>query len=168
MPQIIEAEPVFYISLSTLQLETATKFFRAIDFQQNMKWLFPKSTAFRLPGLSRNIALLLLEEDQFSQFVRPGTKVINSNEITEVIFTITKETKEEVDELVKTAAASGGKADPYTVETSGAQYGIYCRSFADIDGHLWESIANIDGHSMWESTSLQGENPENQGKLEDN
>ncbi|KFZ02349.1 hypothetical protein V500_00254 [Pseudogymnoascus sp. VKM F-4518 (FW-2643)] len=47
----------------------------------------------------------------------------------------TVDKKEEVDEIVAIAAKDGGKADPTKLPE---MEGMYGRSFADTDGHVWE------------------------------
>ncbi len=77
--------------------------------------------------------------------MRPGTEVNDANKTTEVLVSLAADTKEEVDEILGKAVAAGGKADPYVMKDYGADCGMYSRSFADLDGHIWEVVAMLGG-----------------------
>lgn len=163
MPQPTLDPPSCYINVSTSDLESAIRFFTALDFEQNMYWKtpVPDMALLRFPGTNCNICLVILKKEAFTGFIRPESEIVNSNRSTEMILSVTRDTKEAVDAMVDKAVAAGGKADPFEMPNHGAAWGVYSRSFEDLDGHLWEVMADLEGHSLWGATAfsdkMQGE-----------
>ncbi|GAB2523781.1 VOC family protein [Nocardiopsis aegyptia] len=78
--------------------------------------------------------VMLLEESFFRSFLpegAPSTAAAGS----EVITAVTVGSRQEADTLAETAAAAGGRAIA-TMDESG----MYSRTVADLDDHLWEFI----------------------------
>lgn len=81
--------------------------------------------------------------DRFKEFIRPGSSISDANESTEALFAMFVDTKEEVDERLGKAVEAGGVKDPYVMEDFGKGCGMYSRSFADLDGHIWEVFCEL-------------------------
>ena len=75
---------------------------------------------------------MLLVEKFFLSFTKK--EINNALESSEVIFAISVESREEVDEMINNVIKAGG-IEPRESQDHGWMYG---RSFQDIDGHLWE------------------------------
>ena len=139
MPQSVENPPSLYVNLSISNVEAATKFFKALGFFHNTEWSDKQTVSFFFPAPNANVALMLSDKDRYRTFIRPGTEISDANKVTEVIFTFACKTKGDVDAMVEKAVAAGGKPDPFTMPDNGAGFGMYCRSFEDVDGHIWEA-----------------------------
>lgn len=96
--------------------------------------------------LGQNMYAMLLATDFFATFTdRP---VADATATSQVLLCLDADSREGVDELVDKAVAAGG-ADVRT-EDHGFMYG---RSFADLDGHIWEI--------MWmDPAAMQGGPPQ--------
>ncbi|KAJ3496734.1 hypothetical protein NLG97_g2434 [Lecanicillium saksenae] len=136
-------------------MEAAVTFFQAIGFTKNSHWKLPDISMFRFPGRSSNVSLVLLEKSRYTNFIRPGTKVVDSRTSTESIIAIVVDTKEEVDAIFNKAVAAGAKPNPFIKENNGEAWGLYSRSFEDVDGHIWEASTDLPGHVLWECTAFQ-------------
>jgi predicted lactoylglutathione lyase len=82
-------------------------------------------------------------EARFKEFIRSGTQIVDATKTTEALFSIAVESKQSVDNGVTKAVEAGGIADPYMLLNYGAECGMYTRSFADLDGHMWELVTMV-------------------------
>jgi predicted lactoylglutathione lyase len=82
--------------------------------------------------VDRNIYVMLLVEERFRQFVNGD--LVDATSATEVMTGLSVDSRAQVDELLATAIAAGGKPWKPVVE-DGPMYG---GSFQDLDGHVWE------------------------------
>ncbi|KAJ6445103.1 glyoxalase-like domain-containing protein [Purpureocillium lavendulum] len=139
MSQSTKASPSLYVNLSTANVEAGTTFFTALGFSQNTEWSDKQTVAFFFPAPNSNVALMLSDKARYQTFIRPGTEISDASKTTEVIFTFAVQSKDEVDAMVAKAVAAGGKPDPFTMPENGEGFGMYCRSFEDPDGHIWEA-----------------------------
>lgn len=139
----VENPPSFYLSIPSADIDAITKFYSALGFTSIPAYSDPNTAAFRLPAPNANICLMSHSLTRFKEFMRPGTAVVDANAATEALFSIAVAAKDEVDATVKKAVDAGGKADPYTLPNYGMDCGMYTRSFADLDGHIWEAVAMI-------------------------
>jgi predicted lactoylglutathione lyase len=84
---------------------------------------------------------MIINESVFAMFLTKGffrnftnKEITDAFNSTEVILTINKEIKSEVDEMVNKAISLGAKE-----VISKQDFGfIYSRCFQDLDGHIWE------------------------------
>ena len=141
-PQVANP-PSFFLSLPTSDVTAATKFFAALDFEPVPAYSDSKTTSLRLPGANANVCVMVHEHSRFKKFMRPNTEIPDANKVTEALFSWSAKTKEEVDAVIAKAVEAGGKADPYTLPNYGGDMGMYSRSFADLDGHIWEAVAMV-------------------------
>ncbi|UNI16992.1 hypothetical protein JDV02_003374 [Purpureocillium takamizusanense] len=145
MPQSIESKPSLFINLSTSNIESSIKFFTALGFSYSKEWSDKQTASFFFPAPNANVALIMSDKDRYKSFIRPGSEIADASKATEVIFAFAAKTKGEVDAAVEKAVAAGGKPDPFTMPNNGAEHRMYCRSFEDVDGHIWE-INTMLGH----------------------
>ncbi|KAK3192406.1 hypothetical protein K4F52_001619 [Lecanicillium sp. MT-2017a] len=130
--------PSFYLNIHTTDTAKTEVFFKAVGFTLITEYSDDKTKSFRLPSPNDNIAVMIHAHDRFKEFIRPNSEITNAHKATEGLFSIAVDKKEEVDAVLKKATEAGGTADPYTMENFGAECGMYTRSFADLDGHIWE------------------------------
>ncbi|KFY19588.1 hypothetical protein V493_07900 [Pseudogymnoascus sp. VKM F-4281 (FW-2241)] len=121
-----------FINLCVTDIVAATAFYTSIGATKNPT--FSNETTSCMV-FSDSIYVMIMLPPFFTQFVPPGKQTADSKKVSEVLLCITVDKKEEVDELVATAAREGGKADPTKLPE---MEGMYGRSFEDLDGHVWE------------------------------
>lgn len=131
--------PTFFLNLYADDLDAVTTFYKALDFKHNPGWCHADTTAaFTLPAPNESIALMLLTPSSMSEFIRPGTTVGDATKTTPAVYTLSANSKDEVEEILAKAGKAGAKLDPYVMKDYGAEHGMYCRSFEDPTGHIWE------------------------------
>src|SRR5215469_3017385 len=81
---------------------------------------------------SDSIHVMILTHDKFSQFT--PKPIVDAKKESEVLLSLSAESRESVDSTIERAVAAGGAADPSPKEDYGVMYG---RSVADPDGHIW-------------------------------
>ncbi|RLQ92724.1 VOC family protein [Planomicrobium sp. Y74] len=118
-----------FINLPVKDLDRSMQFFGDIGFEFNEQ-MTDKNTACMIVG--RNIYVMLLVEEFFKSFT--GKELCDSAASTEVIVSITADSRAGVDEIVQNALAAGGSASNDKMDNEF----MYGWSFEDIDGHLWE------------------------------
>ena len=139
--------PTFYLNIHTADLKAGHDFYSSLGFIPNLEYSDEKSKTFRLPAPNESICLMVHAHDRFKEFIRPGTQISDAKKVTESLFTFSVDDKEAVDNWLSKAVEAGGVADPYTIPNYGEGYGMYTRSFSDLDGHIWEVITMFDNGS---------------------
>lgn len=122
---------MLFLNLPVRDLAVSTAFFAGLGFRLAVEFSDDTSACLEV---DRNIFLMLLAEDRFRDFVNGD--VSDARAATEVITSLSVDSREQVDELVARAIASGGRAWRPSVD-AGAMYG---GSFQDPDGHVWELV----------------------------
>lgn len=122
--------PVF-INFPVADLDRAMAFYAAIGFCA-VPLLTTRSMAC-MTGPA-GLGLMLLTPGAWARFTpRPPSPAGTS----ETMIALPCASRAEVDRLTGTAAAAGGTADPNPVQDLPV---MYSRSFADPDGHVWETM----------------------------
>jgi predicted lactoylglutathione lyase len=113
------------------ELDAAKAFYEAIGFTNNPQ--FTDETAACMV-LSDVIHVMLLTHEKFAQFT--PKRIADAHATSEVLICVSEDSREEVDAITGKALAAGG------AEARERQdYGfMYSRSFADLDGHIWEPM----------------------------
>ncbi len=125
MPRMI------FVNLPVADLGASTAFYEALGFTNNPH--FSDETAACMVW-SDAIGVMLLTHDKWRTFTsRPIPPATSS----EVMLALTCDSREDVDAMNEAAAANGGTADINPVQELGFMYN---RSFADLDGHVWEAF----------------------------
>ncbi|MGW8363885.1 VOC family protein [Streptomyces wedmorensis] len=125
------APQMIFVNLPVTSVEASKAFFSKIGFSSNPHFS-DETTACVV--ISDTIFAMLLEEPKFQSFMAPGKEIPDATKTTEVMVTLSAESRAEVDRLADAALAAGGgpAKDPMDL---GHMYG---RSFTDLDGHHWE------------------------------
>ncbi|EGS19679.1 uncharacterized protein CTHT_0041600 [Thermochaetoides thermophila DSM 1495] len=132
------APPTFIISVPTTDIPSAKSFYTSLNFHFLPDWSDASSISFILPSPNNNIALMLHTHDRVKKFFRPGAIIADPKTTNEALFSISVKKPEEVDEWLDKAVKAGGEKDPFVMKEYGKDMGMYSRSFADPDGHIWE------------------------------
>lgn len=145
LPSPKMAPPTLYLNIPTSNPEASLEFFTALGFEPVPEYSDTDTKAFRLPAPNSTVCVMSHSHKRFKEFMRPGTEVSDATKTTEVLISLSAEKKEDVDVCIAKAVAAGGSADPFTMPEYGAECGMYSRSFADLDGHIWEVVAMLAG-----------------------
>jgi len=119
-----------FINLPVKDLSKTIDFFTKLGFTFNPQFTDENATCMII---GENIFAMLLVERFFKGFI-PGKDISDTSKSTEVLMGITAATREEVDEMIDKAVATGGK-EFREAQDHGRMYG---RAFQDLDGHIWE------------------------------
>lgn len=120
-----------FVNLPVKDLDASIAFFTKLGFTFNPQYTDENATCMIVGD---DAFVMLLVEDFFKQFT--GKEITDATTSTEAIIAISTDSREEVDEIVKTALAAGGKAS----NDANDQGFMYSWSFQDIDDHLWEVV----------------------------
>jgi predicted lactoylglutathione lyase len=118
-----------FINLPVADLERAKAFYGGLGFGFDEQFSDENAASV---VVSEQIVVMLLTRERFASFV-PGA-VGDPAQATSVIHALSAGSREEADDLLARALASGGK--PWQpAQDHGSMYGT---SFADPDGNVWE------------------------------
>jgi|SRR5690625_1010030 len=124
----LKAKQIF-VNLPVKDLNKTIDFFTEVGFEFNEQFTDENATCM---VVNENIFIMLLVEKFFQTFTKK--KISNATNSTEVIISLSAESREKVDEIVNRALEAGG-----TTPTKSIDHGfMYQWGFEDIDGHLWE------------------------------
>ena|SRR6478752_5426257 len=120
-----------FINLPVKDLDKSVTFFTNLGYEFNPQFTDEKATCMIV---SENIFVMLLTEAYFKTFTKK--QVSDAKTSTEVLIALDTNSREEVQEIVAKAKASGG-----TIYNEPQDHGwMYQHSFADLDGHQWEFV----------------------------
>ena len=120
-----------FVNLPVGDLERSKQFFSKLGFSFNSKFTNDKAACMIVNG---DASVMLLTEPFFRSFTQH--EICNTASHTEGLFALSCGTRAEVDEMVRTAVAAGGK-HAMDRQDHGFMYGW---SFYDPDGHHWEVV----------------------------
>ncbi len=121
-----------FVNLPVHNLARAIAFYQAVGAEQNLQ--FSDDTAACMV-ISDTIFVMLLTHAKWATFT--SKPIADAHRDSEVMLALSSESRAEVDKLTEAAGAAGGKADVNPKQDLGFMYG---RSFADVDGHIWETF----------------------------
>ncbi|MBK9050045.1 MAG: VOC family protein [Chloroflexi bacterium] len=121
-----------YVGLPVKVLAASTKFYEALGFQKNAQ--FSDDTTATMVW-SDTITFQLQTHERFMGWV--SKEVADARTTSEVLLSLSMDTREEVDAVVNAAAEAGGKAGTRAPIDMGW---LYNRSFEDPDGHMFEAL----------------------------
>ena len=127
MPQA--APKMIFVNLPVKDLPAAISFYEAVGAVRNND--FADDSA-QMVSFSEAIHVMLLTHERFSSF-KPR-KIPNAHETAQVLLALSEASRADVDATTEKALAAGG-TEPNPSQDHGFMYG---RSFADLDGHIWE------------------------------
>lgn len=127
--KIINMTTKIFVNLPIKDLKKSMEFYTKLGFANNPQ--FTDDTAACMV-ISESIFVMLLTYTKFKEFTKK--EIADATKTTQVLLAIDVESKEKVDEFVKTAVAAGG-----SIYMNATDHGwMYQHSFADLDGHQWE------------------------------
>ena len=120
---------MIFINLPVKDLSAAIDFYEAVGAVRNKDFCSKDS---QMMSLSDAIHVMLLTHERFASFT--PRRIPNAHETAQVLLAISEESRAAVDVTTEKALAAGG-TEPNPSQDHGFMYG---RSFADLDGHIWE------------------------------
>ncbi|GAB3437886.1 VOC family protein [Streptomonospora sediminis] len=120
-----------FVNLPVADLQTSVDFFTGLGFEFNPDFTDENATAMMVGS---DAIVMLLVKDFFQSFTKKD--VADARASTEAIIAVSADSREEVDETVNKALATGGSPANEPIEGPG----MYGWSFQDPDGHLWEYV----------------------------
>jgi hypothetical protein len=117
-----------FVNMAVRDLQRSITFFEALGFQFNRHFTDATATCMLV---GEDAYVMLLTHERFAGFSHRPT--VDASQQSEALFTFSVESREAVDAVVRTAAASGGAAAG-TAQDHGFMYEW---SFFDPDGHQW-------------------------------
>lgn len=123
-----------WINLPVKDVAKSSEFFKQMGFTFNPQYGNGPQSASLLMG-DKKVVVMLFEESLFKNFT--GNRIADTKLGTEVLLSISAESREEVDELAKKAEAAGGIVFGKPGESQGWMYGC---GFSDLDGHRWNVL----------------------------
>lgn len=127
-----------FINLPVKDLNKTKNFFTKLGFSFNPQFTNDDAACM---VISDNIFSMLITEKFFKQFT--SKEISNAGNSTEVIVSLSVESREIVDKLVNDALNAGAIANVKPIEDTW----MYVKSFQDLDGHIWE-IFHMDMSKM--------------------
>lgn len=126
-----------FVNLPVRDLARSKAFFAKLGFQYNAQFTDDNAACM---VLSEQGFVMLITREFFQTFTK--RTISDAREQTEVLIALSCSSREEVDQMVKTAIEAGGThaMDP---QDHGFMYGW---SFYDLDGHHWEVLWMDPGH----------------------
>ncbi len=120
-----------FVNLPVRDLKRSMEFFSKLGFEFNPRFTDDNAACM---VIGEDAYAMLLTTPFFETFTR--NRPCDTSTHTEALFALSCESRAEVDTLVKTALAAGGRnaKDP---QDHGFMYGW---SFYDLDGHHWEVL----------------------------
>lgn len=122
---------MIFLNLAVSDLQRSIDFWTGLGFEFNPQFTDENATCM---VISDHACVMLLTEKFFATFTQKALADPRLN--TEAITALSAASREEVDQLVDRALATGGSASNPPQEESF----MYARSFQDPDGHLWEVV----------------------------
>lgn len=118
-----------FINLAVKDLKKSIDFFTTLEFSFNPQFTDEHATCMII---GENIFVMLVTEQRFKDFTKK--EICNAHKNTEVLIAIDVDSREKVDEMVKTAVDAGG-----SIYMEPQDHGWMNRhGFSDLDGHQWE------------------------------
>lgn len=120
-----------FVNLPIADLKRTVVFFTELGFTFNPKFT-DETTTCMIVG--EGAFVMLMEQPRYREF--SPKEITDTATHSEAIFSISAESREDVDRLAEIALANGGKPfrDPQDMGF------MYYRTFQDLDGHQWEVI----------------------------
>jgi predicted lactoylglutathione lyase len=120
-----------FVNLPVKDLKRSVGFFSKLGYNVNPQ--FTDETAACLV-VSEDIYVMLLTHTKFKEFTPKA--ICDATKSTEVLVCLSCESRQQVNDMVRTAITSGG-----TTYAESKDYGfMYQHGFQDPDGHIWELI----------------------------
>jgi predicted lactoylglutathione lyase len=120
-----------FVNLPVKDLSRSMAFFAELGFSFNPQFT-NETTASMI--VSDDIYVMLLAEAKFQEFT--PKPICDATKCTEVLVSLSCQSRDELDELVRKAVAAGG-----TTYSDRKDFGVMVQhGFQDLDGHIWELV----------------------------
>ena len=120
-----------YVNLPVKDLDRSVAFFTTLGFTFNPDFTDANATCMIV---GENIFVMLLVEKFFQTFT--PKPISDATRATEVLVCLSRDSREDVDGMVRKAVAAGG-----TIHKDSQDHGfMYAHGFTDLDGHIWELV----------------------------
>ncbi|MBM0741291.1 VOC family protein [Phormidium sp. CLA17] len=120
-----------FVNLPVKNLNQSVEFFTKLGFSFDPQFTDETATCMIV---SESIFVMLLIHDRFKTFT--PKEICDATKSTEVLVCLSSESREKVDEMVRTAIAAGGT----TYNEPQDHDFMYGHGFQDLDGHIWELV----------------------------
>lgn len=120
-----------FVNLPVKDLDASVDFFTKLGFSFNPQFTDENATCMIV---GEDAYIMLLVEDFFQTFTQKS--LADAATGTEVIVSVSADSKEAVDTMVTTALENGAKESNQAQDQSF----MYSWSFQDLDNHLWEVV----------------------------
>jgi predicted lactoylglutathione lyase len=118
-----------FVNLPVADLKKSMAFFQALGFGFNPQFTDDKAACM---VVSDDIFVMLLVREYFGTFT--PKPIVDAKQSTEVLVALSRESRKDVDDLVRKAVAAGGA----TYSDAKDLGFMYQHGFQDPDGHIWE------------------------------
>jgi uncharacterized protein len=118
-----------FVNLPVKDLNKSVEFFTKLDFTFNPQFTNEDATCMIV---DENIFVMLLVEKFFQTFTPKA--ICDASKNTEVLVSLSYESRAAVDAMVAKAIAAGGTTHKKPMDMGA----MYQHGFQDLDGHLWE------------------------------
>jgi uncharacterized protein len=120
-----------FVNLPVKDLNQSVEFFTKLGFSFNPQFTDETTTCMIV---SDDIFVMLLIHDKFKTFT--PNAICDATKSTEVLVSLSSESRTAVDDIVSKAIAAGGK----TYNEPQDHGFMYAHEFQDLDGHIWEIV----------------------------
>lgn len=122
---------MIFVNLPVADLARSMRFWRELGFEFDARFTDDKAACMIV---NEQAMVMLLSRPFFETFTK--NRVCDTGTHTEALLALSCSSREEVDRMVKTAVASGGR---HALDPQDHGF-MYSWSFYDPDGHHWEPI----------------------------
>ncbi|MET7637406.1 VOC family protein [Streptomyces sp. NPDC005438] len=129
---------MIFVNLPVKDLAASTAFFEKLGYSKNPEFSDENASCV---VFNDTVYAMLLTEPFFQGFSKKD--IPDTARTAQMLLCLGAESRQQVDGLVDSAIAAGGKTHGETME-EGPMYG---RSFTDLDGHIWE-VVHMDMSQM--------------------
>lgn len=120
-----------FVNLPVIDLDRSVAFFTRLGFEFNPRFTDETATCMLV---GEDIFVMLLTHEKFATFT--PNAICDATKNTEVLVCLSRDNREQVDEMVRDAVAAGG-----TTYNEPQDHGfMYAHGFQDPDGHIWEIV----------------------------
>ncbi|HEY8888999.1 MAG TPA: VOC family protein [Clostridium sp.] len=122
-----------WINLPVKDVEKSKEFFTKLGFSFDDR--YNSNDGVSLIIGDKNIVVMLFKESAFKNFT--GNRIPDLKQGTEVLFSLSAESKKEVDEMADKVVKAGGTIYAEAEDNDSWMYGC---GFSDLDGHRWNVL----------------------------
>jgi len=120
-----------FVNLPVKDLQRSIAFFRSLGYDFDPKFTDESAACMIVSG---DIYVMLLTVEMFRTFT--PNDICDATKYTEVLLSLSCESRQGVDDLVRKAVAAGGRT-----HNEAKDYGfMYTHGYQDLDGHIWEIV----------------------------